>query len=147
MNSGTLATGSEGVTSSTRGTRMKLATGALTYVGPVAAINPALYKDLGFNFIRDIACRHERRPQNHPTAHSRPLCAHHRRARHTTVSAIKRGDRSLSEFDDRRQDPQETRWRSSSPDSTSCRRSSTHARLMATSNAAPWSPRSSSAAA
>jgi tripartite-type tricarboxylate transporter receptor subunit TctC len=27
----------------------------LTYVGPVAAINPALYKDLGFNFIRDIA--------------------------------------------------------------------------------------------
>jgi tripartite-type tricarboxylate transporter receptor subunit TctC len=27
----------------------------LTYVGPVAAINPAFYKDLGFNFIRDIA--------------------------------------------------------------------------------------------
>jgi tripartite-type tricarboxylate transporter receptor subunit TctC len=27
----------------------------LTYVGPVAAINPALYKDPGFNFIRDIA--------------------------------------------------------------------------------------------
>ncbi len=27
----------------------------LTYVGPVAAINPSFYKDLGFNFIRDIA--------------------------------------------------------------------------------------------
>ena len=27
----------------------------LTYVGPVAAINPAFHKDLGFNFIRDIA--------------------------------------------------------------------------------------------
>jgi len=27
----------------------------LTYVGPVAAINPAFYKNLGFDFIRDIA--------------------------------------------------------------------------------------------
>jgi tripartite-type tricarboxylate transporter receptor subunit TctC len=27
----------------------------LTYVGPVAAINPTFHKDLGFNFIRDIA--------------------------------------------------------------------------------------------
>ena len=27
----------------------------LTYVGPVAAINPAFYKNLGFDFLRDIA--------------------------------------------------------------------------------------------
>ena len=62
----------------------------LTYVGPVAAINASFYKNLGFDFIRDIApvasfmrvplvlevnphCRRQRFPNSSPTP--RPIRA------------------------------------------------------------------------